>query len=110
MKFNTWLLGELQKRQWKQADLVRLSGLTSAAISKYVNGRIPDDAALIKLAKAFNLPPETIYRAAGVLPSAPEKDRWVEDMSYRLSHLDPRLRGLVEMLIDVVEKAERNGF
>jgi transcriptional regulator with XRE-family HTH domain len=70
--FNDWILSQLQEHDWSQADLARASGLTTGAISNYINGRTPDKTALRKLAKAFKLPPETVFRAAGILPPEPD--------------------------------------
>lgn len=70
--FNDWLLSQLQEREWSQADLARASGLTTAAISKYINGRTPDETALRKIAKALNLPADLVFEKAGVLPPKPE--------------------------------------
>lgn len=67
--FNTWLLSKLKEKEWSQADLARASGLTTAAISKYINGRIPDAEALKKIARAFRLPNEQVFEAAGVFPT-----------------------------------------
>lgn len=87
MKFNDWLLDKLQKIDWSQADLARASGLTTASISKYVGGRIPDESALKKIAKAFNLPPETVFRAAGILPPVSELDATREEIIELTSHM-----------------------
>jgi transcriptional regulator with XRE-family HTH domain len=70
--FNDWLLSQLKQLDWSQADFARASGLTTAAISRYINGRIPDEAALRKIAKAFKLPPELVFEKAGLLPPKPE--------------------------------------
>lgn len=70
--FNEWLQDELNKKEWTQADLSRASGLTTAAISKYLNGRIPDDKSLRKLAHAFGLPADLVFEKADKLPSKPE--------------------------------------
>ena len=58
---------------WYQADLARASGLTTAAISRYVNGgrSIGTDAANA-IGKALNVPVEVVFRAAGLLP--PERE------------------------------------
>lgn len=69
--FNAWLLEQLKTLAWSQADLARASGLTRAAISRYINdkNRIPDEVALRKIAKAFNMPPELVFEKAGLLPA-----------------------------------------
>lgn len=70
--FNDWLLTKLKEKEWSQADLSRASGLTTAAISKYINGRIPDTDALKKIAHAFRIPNETVFEQAGLLPQKTE--------------------------------------
>lgn len=82
--FNEWLLERLKELEWSQADLARASGLTTAAISKYINGRIPDEAALRKLAKALKMPPDLVFEKAGILP--PKSD------------LTPLQRSIMEMV------------
>lgn len=67
--FNDWLQEELDKKDWTQADLMRASGLTSAAISKYLNGRIPDDKSLRKIAHALNLPVDFVFEKAEKIPA-----------------------------------------
>lgn len=70
--FNDWLLSKLREYDWSQADLARNAGLTKSAISKYLSGRIPDETALRKIAKALNLPADLVFEKAGVLPPKPE--------------------------------------
>jgi transcriptional regulator with XRE-family HTH domain len=69
-KFADWLNAELSKRDWSQAELARRSGLSRQAISYYFSekSKQPDEFALQHLAKAFKLPIEQVYRAAGALP------------------------------------------
>ena len=81
--FNDWLLIQLREREWSQADLARASGLTSAAISKYINGRTPDETALRKIAHALKLPPELVFEKAGILPTKPE----LSSIKRKLAHL-----------------------
>lgn len=70
--FSDWLLKQMQLQEWSQADLSRASGLTTAAISKYINGRIPDESALRKIAHALKLPVDLVFEQAGLLPQKPE--------------------------------------
>jgi len=83
MEFNDWLLAKLKDFDWSQATLAKRSGLTRGAISNYINGRIPDDAALNKIARAFRTAPDVVFRAAGMLPSKSDDDADVE----RAEHL-----------------------
>ena len=93
MKFNDWLLQQLKERDWSQADLSRASGLTRSVISKYMTGRIPDEAALTKIAKAFKLPPEFVFEKAGLLPPRTDLspiDRVIMDLVKNLPENDKK--------------------
>jgi transcriptional regulator with XRE-family HTH domain len=50
--FSDWLLQEMIKKGWSQADLARASGLTTAAVSKYMSGRVPEEGSIKKIANA----------------------------------------------------------
>jgi transcriptional regulator with XRE-family HTH domain len=80
LSFSDWLQRELKQRDWTQADLSRLSGVHRQVISSYVNQKRdkPDETILRMLAGAFKLPPETVYRAAGLLPPVSERSELVE--------------------------------
>jgi transcriptional regulator with XRE-family HTH domain len=82
MNFKDWLLDNLQKTGWSQADLARASGLTRATISYYLGpkSKKPDQDALRKIARAFKMNPATVYRAAGILPPVPEIDAVREEI------------------------------
>lgn len=99
--FNKWLLDQLKDKDWTQADLSRASGLTSAAISKYMNGRTPDENAIRKIAKALKLPPEFVFEKAGKLPPKPE----LSTIKRKLAHLAESLPDSdVEMVIALLEQ------
>lgn len=70
--FSEWIQSQLDQRGWKQADLARASGLDSAVISNVINQRRKAGEVVCRaIAKAFNLPPETVFRSAGILPDHP---------------------------------------
>ncbi len=70
--FSDWLFFELQQRDMSQADLARASGITRGGISNLLNQvRKPDPDTCIAIAKALKLAPETVFRAAGMLPPPP---------------------------------------
>lgn len=99
--FNDWLLSQLQNMNWSQADLARYSGLTKGAISKYLSGRTPDEAALRKIAHALKLPPELVFEKAGILPSKPE----LSPIKRKLAHLAQDLPDSdIEMAIALLEQ------
>lgn len=65
VSFSAWLTFQMQLKNWTQSDLARASGLTRQTISYYLSdkSKYPDENALIKIANAFKLPPEHVYRA-----------------------------------------------
>lgn len=87
--FSDWLFSEMDSRAWSQSDLAREAGLSRQAISDYINRRRnkPDHEALTSIAKAFGYPPETVFRAAGLLPPKPEEEVTLEEWRYVLSQL-----------------------
>lgn len=66
--FSIWLDEELNRRGWTQADLARSSGLSTGTISLlYTGGRKPGKRTAPAIARAFNIPPERVFQAAGIL-------------------------------------------
>lgn len=86
--FSDWLLEKIKERGWTQADLARASGLTTAAISKYMSGRIPEKDALKRIAHAFDVPIEELYRVTGMLPPNTESDLLTKTIMHLMRDLD----------------------
>ena len=101
--FSEWLNGRLKELDWTQADLARASGLTRATISYYLGpkSKKPDEDALRKIAKAFKLPVEAVFRAAGVLPPTTD-DPWAENMGYKINQLTGVRREMAERLLNTL--------
>ncbi len=80
--FANWLIVQMQERDWSQSDLARASGLTRQTISYYLSekSKAPDENALSKIAHAFKLPVEQVYRAAGILPHTPDINETIEQI------------------------------
>lgn len=72
LDFADWLSQELKARNMTQAELARLSGVYRQVISTYINRKrsTPEPEILTAIARAFKLPPEDVFRAAGILPPA----------------------------------------
>lgn len=71
--FGNWLLKELERRGWSQSLLATKAGLSRGTISNIMNGtRGVGEETLNGIARALQLPPETVFRAAGLLPPEPE--------------------------------------
>jgi len=107
MRFADWLLAQLAKENWTQVKLAKESGLSKQAITNYVNGRTPDKYAIERIAIAFRLKPEEVYRVAMGKPANPDADPWVDDMSHKLSLLSPGLRGVAERFINSMLEGEQ---
>jgi transcriptional regulator with XRE-family HTH domain len=101
--FSDWLQDEMNKRGWSQSDLSRNSGVNRQVISTYINQqrKKPDENILIDIARALNLPPETVFRAAGLLPPVSEDEAKFEDWKYLLDGLSERD---LNLLRDIAEK------
>jgi transcriptional regulator with XRE-family HTH domain len=72
--FSDWLNEEMRREEWSQADLARAAGLGPATIYKMLNSKSkrPDPDSCLGIAKALKLAPETVFRAAKILPTEPE--------------------------------------
>lgn len=71
--FKNWLITELNKRGWNQSELAVAAGVTRTAISDVLSGRRNPGVELCNsLARALRLPPEVVFRHAGLLPAKKE--------------------------------------
>jgi transcriptional regulator with XRE-family HTH domain len=67
-----YLEGELQRRNWRPADLARAAGVPDATLSHILNGsRRAGPEVCNAVARALDEPPEKIFRIAGLLPPLP---------------------------------------
>jgi transcriptional regulator with XRE-family HTH domain len=88
VSFSEWLLSEIRERGISQSELARRSGVTRTAISDVVTGRRNPGKELANgIATALSLPPEQVFRAAGILPPAAEVDAEVERIIHEASKL-----------------------
>jgi len=95
MDFSDWLNKQMNEKGWSQAELARRAGINRQVVSNYINKQRekPDYDILIAIARALNIPPETIFRAAGLLtPVSPDTE------------YEKRLIYLVRMLNDRYQK------
>ena len=81
--FGEWLQKELTAQRITQADLSRLSGITTAQISRLISeSRGIGVSAANAIAIALNIPPQEVFRAAGLLPPQPQEDPLVNLITY----------------------------
>lgn len=75
MTFIEWIEQELETREWKQATLAQVMGTSEGMVSMVLKGaRNPGPDFCNGVARAFGVPPETVFRLAGLLPALPEED------------------------------------
>jgi transcriptional regulator with XRE-family HTH domain len=86
--FADWLLDEMNKQGLSQATLARKAGVSRAAISNVINGTRGLGVELCTaIAFAFGIPPETVFRAAGILPNRPGTDEDFEELKHLFSQM-----------------------
>lgn len=86
--FADWLLQQLNQRGWSQAELARNADVSRTAISDVISGKHSAGFDLcVAISHALKLPPETVFRAAGLLPSKPETNERITEALYILSML-----------------------
>lgn len=91
--FSQWLQAEMDKRSWSQSECARAAGLNRAVINKLLNGRCkPQPATLIAIARAFRIPVETAYRAAGLLPPSGEFDETTAELMHIFNSIQSQQR------------------
>lgn len=87
--FSNWLAIQLKDRGMTPADLARNANKAPAVISRILNNeRDPAPDTLIAISHALKLPPETVFRAAGLLPPKPEHNERITEATYILSMLE----------------------
>ena len=108
--FATWLQSEIDKRGWSQSDCARAADLNRAVINKLLNGKCsPQPATLIAIARAFKIPVETAYRAAGLLPLDPAIDETAAEVLYIFNSIQsPQRKQTAVMLLRALVSEEEN--
>lgn len=94
-EFTEWLEKELRNRGWRPADLAHRARVNTGTISNILNGfrRAGPDVCLA-IARALKVPPEEVFRRAGLLPPlpAPVDDATLKELEDIVKKLDPEER------------------
>lgn len=108
--FSEWLQAEMDKRDWSQSDCARAAELNRAVINKLLNGKCkPQPITLAAIARAFKVPVEVAYRAAGLLPPSAEHDDTIEQVTYIFNSIqNPQRRSTAIMLLRALVSEEEN--
>ena len=104
MEFITWLIDQMDRHGWNNSELARRAGIGPSGISMIINEqRAPGVDFCRAIARALGLPPETVFRQAGLLPpdanhDAPEQ----RELLYLFEQLPDEDRGLVLSMVRAV--------
>lgn len=67
--FVTWLENEMDARGWTNSETARRAGVSASNISMTLSRtKFPGVEMCRGLARAFHIPPERVFRIAGILP------------------------------------------
>lgn len=110
LRFSEWLQSELNKRGWSQSDCARAANLNRAVINKLLNGKSrPQPATLVAIARAFKVPVETAYRAAGYLPPTMDGDEASGEVVHIFRSIQsPQRKATALMLLKALITEEEN--
>ncbi len=102
--FAEWLQGELDKRGWKASDLARRGGTAPSQLSRILNKeRGVGPEACREIARGLKLPPETVFRQAGLLPPDVDGDAPARrELLHLFEQLPAGDRGLVLSMVRAV--------
>lgn len=109
--FINWLNQELVLRGWSYNRLAQQAGISMSVLSKARNGRLPKWRACEAIAAALQMPPELVFRKAGLLAANPSDEAGFEDWVYILSQLSPlerqELLALARARLEIQEREAR---
>ena len=110
LRFSEWLQVELNRRGWSQSDCARSANLNRAVINKLLNGKSrPHPSTLAAIARAFKIPIETAYRAAGLLPPNHDHDDSVQELIHIFKSIQsPQRKATAIMLLKALITEEEN--
>jgi transcriptional regulator with XRE-family HTH domain len=81
-EFTEWLQVEMKSRKWGIPDLARSAHITRGAIGNILRGyRSPGPDLCTAISRALKLPPEAVFRKAGLLPALPKENIRIEEIS-----------------------------
>ena len=110
LRFSEWLQSELGKRGWSQSDCARSANLNRAVINKLLNGKSkPQPSTLVAIARAFKIPIETAYRAAGLLPPSSDSDDTAGELIHIFKSIQsPQRKATALLLLKALVAEEEN--
>src|SRR5918999_713940 len=72
--YSAWMLEEMRRREWRQADFARAVGVDVSMVSRWLQGRRPDPGSLERVASALGVDLDALLTLAGHRPRSPRDD------------------------------------
>jgi transcriptional regulator with XRE-family HTH domain len=109
--FSGWLNGEVDRRGWSLRHAAERGGISHTAVIRVANGQQPPTYDVcMALARAFSIPPETVLRMGGLLPSAVRETRRIVYETNEDARLLALWRGLAAAdqvrMLDLLERLQ----
>ena len=105
MRFQEWLQQELNERDWTYADLADRAHIGKSTISMIMSEvRNPGSETCRAIARALTLPPEIVFRKAGLLPPTPDDE---EDLLEAIHLLRLHTKGQREFILQQLRASAR---
>lgn len=93
--FANWLEEKLKERGWQPADLARKAHLGNSTVTRILNSnRGAGPEVCLAIARTLQLPPELVFRKAGLLPSKSETSPNFEELLHLFELLKEEKRHL----------------
>ncbi len=107
--FGKWLLKELDDRRWSMREFARRCEVSESTISRVVSGkRNPSSDLCRRMAEVLHLPPERIFREAGLLPRSAEESPGIKEALYLFRQLPEGERQRILLIMrTLLEEQER---
>lgn len=106
--FGEWLREQIKLSGKTQSEFADVIGIEQPHLSRIINGgRNASNQVLENIAVVLGLPPEKIFRQAGILRPKPEIDQKIEDINHLMRDLPPEELEEIELIIRM--KLNRQG-
>jgi transcriptional regulator with XRE-family HTH domain len=103
--FAKWLAERLSERDMSHSDLARASGIGRSTISEILSERREVGRTVATaIAKGLKLPPEQVFRAAGLLPPSRNIDGEIEEILHKVQDLSKADRDMVLEFIGMLDR------
>ncbi len=109
--FAELLTKKMDREHWTQADLARAAGLGPATVYRILTetNRRPKPESCLGIAKALNISPIIVYRAAGLLPPEPDFPE-LEELNITVAQLPEQQRQVIVATAKVMLEIHNKGY